>query len=55
VKQEVNGTVILPPLVFPASGFAFATLHFFHNFGMGSISCSVCSWQAGPALRYATL
>jgi hypothetical protein len=27
VKQEVNGTVILPPLVFPGLGFAANGLH----------------------------
>jgi hypothetical protein len=31
VKQEVNGTVILPPLVFPGSTIAKKLIHFFQS------------------------
>ncbi len=36
-------------------GVEFTTLHFLCNLQMGSISSSVCPWQANLALGYATL
>ncbi len=34
VKQEVNSTVILPPLVFPALVYAASLLRTFVNYGL---------------------
>jgi hypothetical protein len=35
VKQEVNGTVILPPLVFPAGGIVFLSAVYLNLMFMG--------------------